>query len=346
MFSRQAQFHPLRYLSELAKRFVKAGGKIYTKTHAVSAEGGKEAVVETKNGPRVTAKHVVVATNVPFNERVAVHTKQAAYRSYVIGAHIPAGVIPHALYWDTDEPYHYIRVVPQKNAAKELLIIGGEDHKSGQPPAAPSPYAALEAWGRHRFPQMEEVVYQWSGQIVEPNDGLAFIGRSPLDKPNVYIATGDSGNGLTHGTIAGILLTDLIVGKENPWAKLYDPSRITLSSGGEFVKENANAFEQYLDWVTPGQAKEIDQIKPGEGAVIRRGLNKVAVYRNAEGGFCALSAVCPHLKAIVSWNNKEKTWDCPAHGSRFTPTGQVLNGPANSSLESVSKPEKSKIFSR
>jgi len=331
-------------LAALARCVIQMGGKIFTQTHAVSATGGEPASVETKAGKRVTAKHIVVATNTPINERLAIHTKQASYRSYVIGAAIPAGTIPRALYWDTADPYHYIRVAP-KNAEQEILIIGGEDHKTGQPDPASAPYTALEAWALERFPEMRDVAYQWSGQIIEPIDGLAFIGRAPLEPDNVYLVTGDSGNGLTHGTIAAMLLTDLITGNENPWAKLYDPGRVHAAAAAEFVKENVNAFEQYSDWVTPGEAKEIEQIKPGEGVVLRSGLKKIAVYKHPNGQLAACSAVCPHLKALVRWNEKEKTWDCPAHGSRFSPTGQVLNGPANSSLEPLTREEKAKVTS-
>jgi Rieske Fe-S protein len=182
---------------------------------------------------------------------------------------------------------------------------------------------------------MREVEYEWSGQIIEPVDGLAFIGRSPLEADNVYVVTGDSGNGLTHGTIAGMLIVDLITGKANPWAALYDPGRVRLSSGSEYLRENMNAARQYLRWVTPGNVGLAD-IPRGGGGVVRRGLKKLAVYKDEDGKVSAFSAVCPHLGAILSWNNVEKTWDCPAHGSRFTPGGKPLNGPANSPL----KPEK------
>jgi glycine/D-amino acid oxidase-like deaminating enzyme/nitrite reductase/ring-hydroxylating ferredoxin subunit len=344
VFPRQAQFHPLRYLAGLARAVVDAGGQIFTHTHATSVVGGDEAVVETKGGHRVRARHIVVATHTPINEWLAIHTKQAAYRSYVVTAAVPKGAVPHGLYWDTADPYHYVRVAPMPSSSTdELLIIGGEDHKTGQPDPTKAPFAELASWARVRFPQLGEVVHEWSGQIIEPVDGLAFIGHSPLDKPNVYLCTGDSGNGLTHGTIAGVLITDLILGRANAWAEIYDPNRVTISSASEFIKENLNVAAQYLDWVTPGEAKEIKEIPRGSGAIIRSGLKKYAVYRNGQGGLSAMSAVCPHLGALVTWNTKENTWDCPAHGSRFSPTGQVLNGPANSRLEPLGKTEKAKL---
>jgi Rieske Fe-S protein len=184
---------------------------------------------------------------------------------------------------------------------------------------------------------MEEVRFRWSGQVMETIDGLAFIGPNPLDEPNVFIVTGDSGMGMTHGTIAGILLTDLILGRENAWATLYDPSRKTLRAAGEFAKENLNVVKQYGDWLTGGEVGSPEEIRPGAGAVIRRGLSKVAAYRDEQGALHECSAVCPHLGCIVDWNDAEKTWDCPCHGSRFDRLGTVLNGPANSDLSRVEK---------
>jgi Rieske Fe-S protein len=179
---------------------------------------------------------------------------------------------------------------------------------------------------------MQSVEFTWAGQVMETVDRLAFIGRNPLDEGNVYIVTGDCGNGMTHGTIAGMLLTDLILGRENPWAKLYDPSRVTLRAVGTFAKEALNTAMQYTDWLTPGDVRTAAEIASGSGAVLRHGLSKVAVYRDKHGTLHQLSAVCPHLGCIVGWNAAEKTWDCPCHGSRFDELGKVLNGPANSDL--------------
>jgi Rieske Fe-S protein len=170
---------------------------------------------------------------------------------------------------------------------------------------------------------------------MEPFDGLAFIGRNPLDKDNVFIVTGDSGMGMTHGTIGGILLTDLILGRDNPWTKLYDPSRKTLSAAGHYAKEVLNMAAQYTDWLTGGDVKSVDAIAQDSGAVVRRGLHKVAVYRDERGALHERSAVCTHLGCIVHWNAAEKTWDCPCHGSRFDKLGKVINGPANSGLSPI-----------
>lgn len=324
-FPNQGEFHPLKYLARLAQAIVHDGGRIFTGSHADDIEGGVPALVHV--GKHVlTADAVVVATNAPVNDRVAIHTKQAPYMTYVIGARIPLGSVPRVLAWDTGDPYHYIRTY------QDLLIVGGEDHKTGQADDTPERYARLEAWARVRFPQMSEVELAWSGQVMETYDYLAFIGRNPMDHENVYVVTGDSGMGITHGTIAGMLLSDLILGRPNPWEALYDPSRVTLRAAGDFARENSNVALQYTDWLTAGDVGSVDEIAPGSGALVRQGLEKLAVYRDDEGQLHACEAKCPHLGCLVHWNPAETTWDCPCHGSRFDRYGKVINGPANRDL--------------
>ncbi|MEK6324183.1 MAG: FAD-dependent oxidoreductase [Acidobacteriota bacterium] len=338
-FPDQGQFHPLQYLHGLARAIKRDGGRIYTGTHASEVEGGGTSRVETSNGHTVTAEAIVIATNTPINDIVTIHTKQSPYISYVIGARIPLGSVTKALYWDTLDPYHYIRV--QRVSAEndddfDVLLVGGEDHKTGQADDGQQRYSRLEAWARERFPMIEDVKFRWSGQVMETVDGVAFIGRNPGDPRNLYIATGDSGMGMTHGTIAGILVTDLIMGRECSWASLYDPSRKTLRASLEFARENLNVAAQYVgDYLTGGDVDSVDEIAPGEGAIIRRGLEKIAAYRDERGILHQRSAVCPHLWCIVSWNTSEKTWDCPCHGSRYDQYGRVINGPANSDLAIV-----------
>jgi glycine/D-amino acid oxidase-like deaminating enzyme/nitrite reductase/ring-hydroxylating ferredoxin subunit len=343
-FPHQARFHPLKYLAGLAQSIVKQGGQLFTNSHADQVEGGPQGKVKVGEYT-VAANAIVVATNSPINDLVAIHTKQAPYMTYVVAARVPRGSVHDALYWDTQEFYHYVRLQPMKPAgsfqegtaagAFDLLIVGGEDHKSGQGDNKIDPHKNLEAWARERFPSIERIEFTWGGQCMETSDGLGFIGRNPLDKENVYVVTGDSGMGITHGTIAGILLTDLILGRPNPWERLYDPSRKTLRAAGTFVKENLNVAGQYTDWVTPGEVDSVEEIEFGKGAVLRRGLKKIAVCRDVQGRATELSAVCPHLGCIVHWNNSESTWDCPCHGSRFTSDGGVINGPANVDLPSA-----------
>ena len=332
-FPRQAQFHPLKYLEGLARAIIRDGGRIFGQTHATKIEGGADARIETSHGPAVTCEVVVVATNTPVNDMVAIHTKQAPYVTYAIGVRVPKGSITRALYWDNGNPYHYVRLQTDNN--HDVLIVGGEDHKTGQANDGNERFARLEQWTRERFPQMGEVEYRWSGQVMEPVDGLAFIGRNPLDSDNVYIATGDSGQGMTHGTIAGMLLTDLIQGRENKWEDLYSPSRVRLKALPEYASENINVAGQFIDYVTAGDIKSEEELKPGEGAIMREGISKIAVYRDESGTVHKLSATCPHLGCVVAWNSTEQTWDCPCHGSRFSANGQVYQGPANSNLSEI-----------
>ncbi len=337
-FPRQAQFHPLKYLSALAEAVVRRGGRIHAHTHAAKIHGGKSARVETSANLQIKCDAIVVATNTPVNDVFAIHTKQAAYRTYVIGAVVPAGSMPKILLWDTADPYHYVRLqsVQGAGASEDILIVGGEDHKTGQDEDTEHHFRDLETWTRRHFPMIGEIRFRWSGQVMEPVDGLAYIGRNPGDHDNVYVVTGDSGNGLTHGTIAGGLLTDLITGRANPWEKLYSPSRITLKAAKDYAHENANVAAQYADWFTAGDVRKDQLIPRGSGAIVRHGLKKLAVYRDETGAFHECSALCPHLGAVVSWNDSEKTWDCPAHGSRFDGLGKVMNGPANSNLHAIS----------
>jgi glycine/D-amino acid oxidase-like deaminating enzyme/nitrite reductase/ring-hydroxylating ferredoxin subunit len=335
-FPRQAQFHPIKYMAGLANAVQALGGKIVNGTHVVEIDEHRPSIrAVTDTGFRVAADTVVVATNSPISSRVVMHTKQAAYRTYVIGIRIPRGSVPSVLCWDTGDPYHYLRVVSNADETGDVLLIGGEDHKTGQVDDTEQCFARLEGWARQRFPFATDVTYRWSGQIMEPVDGLAFIGRNPMDDAEVYIATGDSGNGLTHGTIAGILLKDLILNRPNAWASLYDPSRKTLRALKDFASENANVALQYADWVASGEIKSPYDVASGNGAVMRRGLKMVAVYRDEAGMVYQFNAACPHLGCVVHWNGTEKTWDCPCHGSRFDALGHVVNGPANTNLTPV-----------
>lgn len=333
-FQRQGQFHPLKYTNGLARAIVRDGGRIFSHTHATKVQGGGDAHVVTEKGPIVQSRAIVVATNAPMNDLVAIHTKQAPYMTYVIAGEVPPGSVPRALYWDTLDPYHYVRV-QSAGPNSELLIVGGEDHKSGQATDTVERHGRLEAWARERFPSMGAVTHRWGGQVMETVDGLAYIGRNPTDHDNVYVVTGDSGMGMTHGSIAGMLISDLILGRQHPWAKLYDPARVTVSAAGEYLKENLNVALQYASLVTPGEVGSPDEVKPGTGAVMRHGLTKVALFRSNDGSLVARSAICPHLGCVVAWNQAEQSWDCPCHGSRFSCEGHLMNGPANTDLAPV-----------
>ena len=341
VFRNQGQFHILKYLKGLTDAIISLGGIIYTEARAgdIKKEGA------TVNGYTFSASHIVVATNTPINDTLSMHTKQYAYRTYVIAGKIPKGQLPYSLWWDTgdqnskliSQPYHYVRI-ENFDDKYDLLIVGGEDHKTGQADqdgiSQSTRYDKLESWTRNYFPMMEDILYHWSGQVMEPVDSLGFMGKNPGDD-NIYIITGDSGNGMTHTTIGAMIISDSIMGIKNKWEDLYSPSRITLKTAGDFIKEAGNMASQYLDRLTASDLKNTDDLLPGEGNILSSGLKKIAVYRNFDNTLTAFSAVCPHLGCIVQWNKDEKSFDCPCHGSRFATDGTVINGPSEIDLHKI-----------
>jgi glycine/D-amino acid oxidase-like deaminating enzyme/nitrite reductase/ring-hydroxylating ferredoxin subunit len=328
-FPRQGRFHVLEYLDGLARAIEARGGKIFGGTRVEQIEGGTPATVTMTNRATVTADDVIVCTDSPISDMVVTHVKMAPYRTFVLAFAVPKGAVADALYWDTPDPYHYIRLQPL-DAARDALIVGGEDVKTAHEDDAGERFRSLEEWTRAHFPAAGERITQWSGQVMEPNDYLAYIGPNPDGAPHVWIVTGDSGMGMTHGTIAALLLPTLLEGRSHPWAEEFSPKRVTLHARelGTVAKENADVALQYGDYVTPGQVDDVESIPPGEGRVVRRGAHKIAVYRDESGRLHERSAACTHVRCIVDWNTAEKSWDCPCHGSRFDPYGKVLNGPA------------------
>jgi glycine/D-amino acid oxidase-like deaminating enzyme/nitrite reductase/ring-hydroxylating ferredoxin subunit len=328
-FARQAEFHPLKYLHGLARAVVEGGGALITGAHVVAVEPAAPVTLRLAGGRSVSCRVVVDATNGALTSPVKLTIHQAAYRSYVITYELTPERIPRALYWDTADPYHYLRVARGPDG-RELLIVGGSDHRTGQgdPELA---FVELDRWVRQWIPIAGAIVARWSGQILEPADALAYIGRCP-GHDHVYVVSGDSGEGLTHGTIAGMLLPELMRGKRSPWADVYDPARGHVRSLGTLLKEATRSTLAYADWLRGGDARSSEDIALGEGAVLRRGRHLVACYRDATGICHERSATCTHLGGVVRWNAAEKTWDCPCHGSRFDPLGRVLNGPAASDL--------------
>jgi glycine/D-amino acid oxidase-like deaminating enzyme/nitrite reductase/ring-hydroxylating ferredoxin subunit len=350
-FANQAQFHILEYLAGVAAAIVRSGGRIYCESKVTSIAGGESCTVTTEGGFTISAAAVCVCTNASISDMFKTHMKQAPYRTYALAAAVPRDTVYPALYWDTMDPYHYVRVQSLESsppgvvagdspdgARYDVLIVGGEDHKTAHEDDAERRWSSLEQWMRQRWPQARDVVYRWSGQVLEPNDFIGFIGRNPDGAENVYLASGDSGHGMTHGTIAGILLTDLILGRANEWEAVYDPKRVSLRATPieEFAKENADVVLRLArDLVTPGDVGSVEDIPAGEGRVVRSGLHKIATYRDPAGELHRYSALCTHLKCVVQWNSAERTWDCPCHGSRFDPFGKVIAGPAITDLEPV-----------
>jgi nitrite reductase/ring-hydroxylating ferredoxin subunit len=324
----------MRYLSGLIQALSRMGVTIFCNTHITGVEGGHPVRLTTKTGLSITAQAAVLATNAPINDVLGISAKQFPYRTYVVTFEIPAGSVPLGLYYDTEDPYHYVRLQRGEWPGSELLIVGGEDHKTGQADDMDERYANLERWTRARFPQVGNIAFRWSGQVNDSADRLAYIGRD-LTAENVYIATGDTGIGMTHGTIAGILLAELITGKPHAWASVYDPARIPLKATPELVSEGINVAGQYGKWLRSGDVETEADIPAGSGAVISKGSDKIAVFRDENSVLHYRSAVCTHLGCIVGWNPSEKTWDCPCHGGRYDPYGTVINGPPAENLEPV-----------
>jgi glycine/D-amino acid oxidase-like deaminating enzyme/nitrite reductase/ring-hydroxylating ferredoxin subunit len=329
-FENQATFHPRRYLNGLAAAFARAGGQLYEDTQVVGLEDGSPCRVTTEHGT-VRAREVIVAAHVPISNRVFLQTKLAAYRSYAVAFEVPSP-IADALFWDLDEPYHYTR--GQRVDERNYVIVGGEDHKVGEAADTRAPFERLEGYVRERFGcEVAATDYRWSGQIIVPVDGLPYVGLNS-GSSHVYVATGYAGNGMTHGTLAAMVLADELTGRVNPYAPLLDATRVKpLASVRSFVSENID-FPRHLvadRMPHPGPAA-LPKIAAGEGDVLSFGGERLAVYRNANGELSAVSPVCPHLGCLVHWNTAEKSWDCPCHGSRFDPHGRVLNGPAMTAL--------------
>jgi glycine/D-amino acid oxidase-like deaminating enzyme/nitrite reductase/ring-hydroxylating ferredoxin subunit len=331
-FSDQARMHPRRYLAGVAKAIVGLGGRICEHSEAEEFCDGPRRV--TANGHSVRCTDVVIATHTPlvgFSGMAAAalfQTKLALYSSYVIAGRVPRGVVPDALWWDTADPYQFLRVEPHRDY--DVVILGGEDHKTGQQDDTSACYRRLEDRLRTTVPTVE-LTHRWSGQVIETPDGLPYIGQSA---DHQYSATGFAGNGLTFGTLAGMMMSDAILGRSNPWSELFDPGRKALTRGlWDYVKENID-YPYYLirDRFAGPEARSLRAVKRGQGKIVERDGAKVAAFRDATGKVTLRSAICTHMGCTVGWNPAERTWDCPCHGSRFTPAGNVLSGPAEAPL--------------
>ena len=330
----QATFHPLRYLNGLLADFRARGGCVFANSPVVEIEEGERIRLKIESGRTITASIAIFATNSPINHIAEIHSKQAPYRTYAIAFEIPKGSLPDALYWDMDDPYHYVRL--QRGAEADIVIAGGEDHKSGEANDGGARFQALAEWTRKIIPQLGRETARWSGQVMETFDYCGFIGKSP-GRYNMFIVTGDSGQGMTHGALAGILIRDLIVSGSSHWEAVYDPARKPPRTIGNYISENLTAVKNFAEYVRPGEISSPDDLKPGEGGVMRDGLKKLAVCRDLDGKVHTHSASCTHMGCIVHWNATEQCWDCPCHGSQFAADGTVLNAPAIHPLESSQK---------
>ncbi len=326
-FANQGRFHPLKYCAGLVRAIEQRGGCIHGDTAYVGhVEDGENVVIQTENGPSIRAGAALFATNSPVNDRIGIHTKQIPMRTYAIAGRIPHGSAEDALIWDTLWPYHYVRLQPAGD--QDWLIVGGEDHRTGTVNDMEERFARIEAWTRERFPGFEKVEHRWSGQVMEPVDCLPFSGRDGSDR--IYVHSGDSGTGMTNGVAGALNFIALYRNEKARFADLFDPARkpANVYSLTEYVKGQGPVVANLAEYLGTGEVDSVDEIKPGEGAILRRGLTKHAVYRAEDGTTTELSAACTHVGCIVHWNSFEKCWDCPCHGSQFQPDGRVLNAPA------------------
>lgn len=330
----QGTFHPLKYLQGLCRMIAAQGAALHPHSPVEDiAEDDTGVRLALAGGYTALASHVVVATNSPVHARYAYHTKQAPYRTYAMAFEIEPGQLADALYWDTADPYHYVRLTAGANG-RDLLIVGGEDHKTGEADDAPRRFGALEAWIRTLLPELGPETHRWSGQVMDTLDYGAYIGLDPGSK-RTYVATGDSGQGITHGVVASLVIPAMIAGDGSEYAAVYLPARTPARAVGTFLSENATAVTNMAEYAMPGEIASVDELGPGKGGIMRDGLNKIAAYRDEKGMVQLRSAACTHLGCHLKWNSFERCWDCPCHGSQFAPDGSVLNAPAISPLGAV-----------
>lgn len=330
----QAQFHPRKYLLALTERIVALGGQVFEGTRALDVDAGTPCVVRTDRG-EVRAREVVVATHYPFLDRGLLFARLAPYRDVVVAFAVPADRAPSVMAISTGSEEggtHSVRSAPYREGQRLLIVTGGQ-YKTGSTSAVEDRYDELASWTRERF-DVEEVAYRWSTQDASSVDRLPYIGQLPLSGDNVWVATGFSAWGMTGGTMAGLLLTDLLQGRANPWSELYDPSRKDLrASASKLVSENAQVAKELVTGQFRVDVDSVDDLAPGEAGILSGRDSRTAAYRAEDGTVHAVSARCTHLGCTVRFNDAEKSWDCPCHGSRFDLAGQVLTGPAVEPLE-------------
>jgi len=332
-FPDQGRFHPLKYLQGLASAIVARGGALrpHTVVESVTQEGDA-VIVKVSGGEVIRARDVVFATNSSIAGPVTLHTKMAPYRTYAMAFAVPKGSVTDALYWDTLEAYHYVRLQP--GTENDFLIVGGEDHKTGEADDASARFARLESWARARFTPATEVTHRWSGQVLEPIDFAGFVGRHP-EHSHVWLVTGDSGQGITNGAVAGLLIPTLMEDQEHPWRALYDPGRVSLTAAKDFMMENMTAVKSMAEHLTGPLLPSEDALRPGEGGLVRSGVSAIAAFRDEDGVLHRLSSSCTHMGCTLHFNSFERCWDCPCHGSHFAADGEAINAPATSNLEKL-----------
>jgi glycine/D-amino acid oxidase-like deaminating enzyme/nitrite reductase/ring-hydroxylating ferredoxin subunit len=333
-FEAQALFHPRKYLAGLLRVIPGDGSHVFEHT---AVDEITDEPLRVKAGPHtIECDYVVVATHSPLTGKTNIvsatlfQTKLALYTSYALGGKVPSGVLPEAAFWDTADPYHYLRV--DRHQGFDYVIFGGEDHKTGQAADTTTCFQALEATLRTLIPDVE-VTHRWSGQVIGTNDGLPFLGET---SPRQFVATGFSGNGMTFGTFGAMMARDAALGRPNPWRELFDVNRTKLRGGTwDYLKENKDYLYYLIRDRFAAFEGSLRTLPRGEGRLLDLNGERVAAFRDQQGIVKFRSPVCTHMGCLVGWNAAERTWDCPCHGSRFKPNGDVLAGPAESPLPEV-----------
>jgi glycine/D-amino acid oxidase-like deaminating enzyme/nitrite reductase/ring-hydroxylating ferredoxin subunit len=334
-FANQAKFHPRKYLRALVEKIPGDGSHAFEKSAATKFDAKKRRVKANRNW--IGFDRVVMATNNPLVGLASItsatlfQTKLSLYTSYAFGARVPSNTVPEALFWDTREPYDYLRV--DRHPDFDDIVYGGEDHKTGQKKATMKAYGRLLARLK-RIISKARVDHRWSGQVICTPDGLPYIGQNAEHQ---FVATGYCGNGITFGTVAAMMACDWTIGRKNPWTDLFAVDRKkTKGATWNYIRDNKD-YPYYMikDRLTRPEADSVRELKPGEGMIVGSRGKKVAAFRHRNGKVHRLSPVCTHLGCLVRWNPAESTWDCPCHGSRFTPTGAVIAGPAEEPLRPI-----------
>lgn len=335
-FENQAKFHPRKYLTALLRLIPGKGSYVFENTNVEEIDGSP-ITATTAEGHRIHCAHVLMATHVPLQGKSGLlpatflQSKIFPYVSYAIGGWVKRGTVPEALFWDTGDPYDYLRV--DRRHDHDYVIFGGEDHKTGQVEQTSQCFARLEQRLKRVLPEVS-VTHRWSGQVIETNDGLPYIGETAERQ---FVATGFSGNGMTFGTLSAMMFADHVMNQSNPWTELFDPGRTKIRGGlWDYIKENKD-YPYYMirDRFAGTGGRSLRAIKRGTGDVIEVHGQPAAVYRGLDSQIYVRSAVCTHMGCFVHWNDAERTWDCPCHGSRFKTSGEVMAGPAESPLSTI-----------
>ncbi|MFF0276958.1 FAD-dependent oxidoreductase [Streptomyces sp. NPDC004330] len=333
----QAQFHPLKYLSGLIGDIVARGGRLYENTRVTELDDGHPCRLTTDSGASMTAEHVVVATHHPVFDNALLSTRLTQHRDLVIAGPLPDGQDPEGLYITQENGKRSVRTAPLADG-RRLLIVTGQAFTPGTGEDTEAGYVRLQDWAEQRFPGFR-TTHRWAAQDNSSTDTLPLIGRLPAKSDNVYVATGFAGWGMTGGVLAGMIIAALVRGDEDPWGGLYKPGRVgsAARSAPTFFKAQWDVAKHFVgdrvDALGDGTDGPVEDLRPGEGTVVRAGGKPCAVHRDDEGTLHAVSAVCTHLGCLVAFNNAERTWECPCHGSRFGIDGELLQGPALHALE-------------